>query len=537
MLLIVGIRNYLPNGEDDYPSLFSRVPVGTTVFLRKEPKGSRYAGCVSVWDDENNQIGCVSKTKRRFIELEIPEGEMLPAIISGHSAEHHCMYVVAQNTKGFADPEIRTVKPFEGETVFSMTGYDKRIQQLTSMMKTKLRMLKDGKMQSAASLMSTGKEYVKHCISSLDGNTTFDREEILMSLESLMTTYPELEALHSAIYEKHKDINRRNHDVLTQVYLDQFNRIRENALKTSGRTRSQTDDYLAKLRFAHGGRWDRHIIEDEVMKLSSSLAMEKLYSNACNTATDETFAEAIYSLNYTMDALYCLYSRRIKLEILQRELARVTAGKKAWEMTAEVPAAMTESEVATNDMPYCGKPQKAADVQHEKHEVIDCQHENYEVIDCQGENPDVTDDPCDYADVTDDPCDYPDVTDVQRDFFERAYPVKVGGMRKVLDMPVERIMHTIYRLTKAWRPNDKESVHKWKLLYEVLRLKRCFRIVKRHRYLAFVKAVVRYRFPDVDAVKYCNNISKTKLKGNPETWKESDRKLNTSLWRAFRFME
>ena len=516
MLLIVGIRNFLPNGEDDYPDLSSRVPVGTTLFLRKEPKGSRYAGCVSVWDDENNQIGCVSKTKRRFIELEIPEGEMLPAIISGHSAEHHCMYVVAQNTKGFADPDIRTVKPFEGETVFSMTGYDKRIQQLTSMMKTKIRMLKEGKMQSAASLMSTGKEYVKHCIGSLDGNTTFDREEILMSLESLMTTYPELEALHSAIYEKHKDINRRNHDVLTQVYLDQFNRIRENALKASGRTRSQTDDYLAKLRFAHGGRWDRHVIEEEIMKLSSSLAVQKIYSNACNTATDETFAEAIYSLNYTMDALYCLYSRRIKLEILQREFARVTAGKKAWEMTAEVTAAMTESEVATNDMPYCGKPQKAADVQREKHEVIDC----------QGENPD----------VTDDPCDYPDVTDVQRDFFERAYPVKVGGMRKVLDMPVERIMHTIYRLTKAWRPNDKESVHKWKLLYEVLRLKKCFRIVKRHRYLAFVKAVVRYRFPDVDAVKYCNNISKTQLKGNPETWKESDRKLNTSLWRAFSFM-
>ena len=90
-ITIVGIRNYLANGEDDYPKLFARLPIGSTVYLRKEPTGSRFPGSVSVWDDNGQQIGSIAKTERRYIELEIPEGEMLPVEISGHSAEDNCM--------------------------------------------------------------------------------------------------------------------------------------------------------------------------------------------------------------------------------------------------------------------------------------------------------------------------------------------------------------------------------------------------------------------------------------------------------------
>ena len=104
---IVGIRNYLPNGEADYPILFSRLPIGATVYLCIEPPGSRFPGSISVWDDEGNQIGSISKTERRFIELDVPQDGMLPVKVSGHSRKHNCMYFEAENKNGFKDPYIR----------------------------------------------------------------------------------------------------------------------------------------------------------------------------------------------------------------------------------------------------------------------------------------------------------------------------------------------------------------------------------------------------------------------------------------------
>ena len=107
---IVGIRNYLPNGEADYPILFSRLPIGAIVYLRKEPTGSSFPGSISVWDDECNQIGSISKIERRFIELDVPQDGMLPVKVSGHSTKHNCMYFEAENKNGFKAPYIRDVK-------------------------------------------------------------------------------------------------------------------------------------------------------------------------------------------------------------------------------------------------------------------------------------------------------------------------------------------------------------------------------------------------------------------------------------------
>ena len=73
---IVGIRHYLPNGEADFPELFSRLPIGATVYLRIQPAGDDFPGSISVWDDECNQIGSVSKTYRRYIELDVPKDGM-----------------------------------------------------------------------------------------------------------------------------------------------------------------------------------------------------------------------------------------------------------------------------------------------------------------------------------------------------------------------------------------------------------------------------------------------------------------------------
>lgn len=128
---IVGIRNYLPNGEADYPILFSRLPIGAIVYLRKEPTGSSFPGSISVWDDECNQIGSISKIERRFIELDVPQDGMLPVKVSGHSTKHNCMYFEAENKNGFKAPYIRDVKLEEGETSFPMP-YGKARQRATN---------------------------------------------------------------------------------------------------------------------------------------------------------------------------------------------------------------------------------------------------------------------------------------------------------------------------------------------------------------------------------------------------------------------
>ena len=316
-IAIVGIRNYLANGEEDYSELFARLPIGSIVYLRKEPTGSQYPGSVSVWDDNNKQIGNISKTERRFIELEIPEGAMLPVKISGHSAEHNCMFITAENTKGVKTPFIREIKLQEGETVFALTEYDEKIQQLTSLMKTKLKMLKDGMESDTASLIATTKEYVHYCCASLDGDTSFSRADILMEFSILMESYPELREYYSCIYEQHKDIGRKYNDVKTRAFIEQYNRIKNSVLNSAGKVRSQMDDYLEKLKFANGGRLSTDVLDAEIQNLSALLAGEMMKSYEKSTETPETFATALYSLNYSMRGIYRLYTRRIKLDYLK----------------------------------------------------------------------------------------------------------------------------------------------------------------------------------------------------------------------------
>ena len=319
-ITIVGIRKYLANGEDDYPELFARLPIGSTVYLRKEPTGSQFPGSVSVWDDNGQKIGNIAKTERRYIELEIPEGEMLPVEISGHSATDNCMYVKAENNKGFSKPYIREIELMEGETVFPMTSFDQRIQQLTSMMKTKINMLKEGKAGNADSLLATGREYAVYCCKSLDGETSFNRADILLHLRSLAETYPEIKEVYSSIYEQHKDIGRMYNDIKTQTYLEQYERIKENATGKGENGRSMLDDYLRNLGFANGGNLTDEVMRKEVLCLSELLSREMMKSYEKNTETDETFATALYSLNYSWNGIYRLYTRRIKLDFLKEML-------------------------------------------------------------------------------------------------------------------------------------------------------------------------------------------------------------------------
>lgn len=134
---------------------------------------------------------------------------------------------------------------------------------------------------------------------------------------------------------------------------------------------------------------------------------------------------------------------------------------------------------------------------------------------------------------------YPDVTDIQSIFFETAFVIKgnvIGAKPTVLEMPVEWIMHTIHDETENWNPAEKTSVHKWKLLYEALRRLKYFRIEQKHRYADFVRAVVRYCFPDV-ADSYSNNISKSYLDDHFEEWSNEDKALYKTLKDALTFQK
>ncbi len=134
---------------------------------------------------------------------------------------------------------------------------------------------------------------------------------------------------------------------------------------------------------------------------------------------------------------------------------------------------------------------------------------------------------------------YPAITDVQTGFFESAFVVKgtvIGQKPTVLEMPVEWIMHTIHDKTEDWNPAEKTSVHKWKLLYETLLRLKYFRKEQKHRYADFVRAVVRYCFPDV-AESYSNNISKSYLDEHFADWSNDDKALYNTLKEALTFQK
>ena len=105
---------------------------------------------------------------------------------------------------------------------------------------------------------------------------------------------------------------------------------------------------------------------------------------------------------------------------------------------------------------------------------------------------------------------------------------------KVLDMPVAWIMQTIREMTQEWDPAEKTSVHRWKILYMTLLRLKYFRIENRHRYADFVKAVVKYCFPEVSD-SYSNNISKSSLSEHFSDWTVDEKALYNTLKEALTF--
>ena len=315
-LTVVGIRNYLPNGEADYPQLFKRLPIGTTVYLRKQSEGEKYPGCVYVYDEEARIIGSITKTERRFIELEIPKDLMLQAKIIGHSAADNCLYIEAENTKGFSVPYIRQIELTGSETAIPLTTLDNKIKLFTSSMKTMIDSLKkDGDASNVDSLLRIAEKYQTCCCQSLDGDTSFSRGEICQELRILLNQYPALKDVYSVIYEQHKDLSTKEEQ--TNVFRKQYGRIYERAMLKEEHGSSFLEDYIEKLTFLNGGQLTTEIVQNEILSLSSLLAKELCNNYVMFIKTEESFAHVLYSLNYSLNGIYILFTRRIKLEYLQ----------------------------------------------------------------------------------------------------------------------------------------------------------------------------------------------------------------------------
>ena len=323
VLTVVGIRNYLPNGEADYPQLFKRLPIGTTVYLRKQSEGEKYPGCVYVYDEEARIIGSITKTERRFIELEIPKDLMLQAKIIGHSAADNCLYIEAENTKGFSVPYIRQIELTGSETAIPLTTLDNKIKLFTSSMKTMIDSLKkDGDASNVDSLLRIAEQYQACCCQSLDGDTSFSRGEICQELRILLNQYPALKDVYSVIYEQHKDLSTKEEQ--TNVFRKQYGRIYERAMLKEEHGSSFLEDYIEKLTFLNGGQLTTEIVQNEILSLSSLLAKELCNNYVMFIKTEESFAHVLYSLNYSLNGIYILFTRRIKLEYLQSLLANLS---------------------------------------------------------------------------------------------------------------------------------------------------------------------------------------------------------------------
>ena len=317
---VVGIRHNLPNGEADYQELFARCPVDSMVYLRVVPEGEKYKGAVEVLDGKKEKIGSLSKTEKRLLILEIPEGGNLPVKVYAHCPEHNCIKVVAENTKGFDVPHIGHIEKETGETVFLEADIDIRRKRWESHMRTLIGTLKAKERleeDDLKTLTEAIREYTPLCCTSIDGDTQFIRAEILMYIDTLRVGYdyaPLTDAYWEA-YERHKDQSKKEDQ--TRIFREQFDRMRQYAqTRPEGEDCSPLEQYRDGLAFVNGGKLTREILEKEHIRLANLLSgtMDGKYVEWVKK--DKEFASNIYMLNYDLYSLYTLFTRRLKHEYI-----------------------------------------------------------------------------------------------------------------------------------------------------------------------------------------------------------------------------
>jgi len=351
-LTVVGVRNYCPDGEAGLPAFFDRLPIGTTLYLRVNATGEPFPGAISVYDENMQKIGTVSKTERRFIKRMIPAGGLYPVVISQHSLENHAIYIKGETNLEFETPYLRAIPLEDGEMRLPTAPEDERASLLADMLRTQINRLilatpeirkeeADASQLAALTLnesftfplpgdapsllnnvKSLLKEYAPLCAESLDGPSAFARGEILLFVRLLCPVYPELKKYYQQILDDHKDLNRDSGDVRVAKYRKQSQRIRNMAYTPNERTqRSPMQEFLNALQQVHGEPLSIDAIQEEIAKLKQLLG-SSLFGHYFECVNDDlAFSHKLYSLNYQLPALYTLMWRRLRLEFLESLLA------------------------------------------------------------------------------------------------------------------------------------------------------------------------------------------------------------------------
>ncbi|MGN0309980.1 MAG: hypothetical protein ACI4C3_05265 [Bacteroides sp.] len=330
-LTVVGIRNYCEGGKAGYPQLFARLKAGTKVFLEVDPPESKYPGALSVYDGEMNKIGSISKTDRRYIELDVKQRHTLEAFVTRHSAEHNCLWVKADNCLGFNQPYIRHIDKEPQEMLFHLTPGEERLIRIARRVRAFVDKwhLNDDPLpaEELEELVSVAQLYQGVCCTSLDGENSFLRADLLHLLDKYRAMDEErIGSIHSVIYEQHKDLGRTPSDVKVRVNRAHYEQILQLATTVpTGRQQAPIEDYVKSLEFVGGGRLTMEALEEEKLRLSRRLAefLENKYTTYADT--EEGFADAVYALNYDLQSLHLMHCLRIKLERISALIEEVTA--------------------------------------------------------------------------------------------------------------------------------------------------------------------------------------------------------------------
>lgn len=313
-LTVVGVRNYCKHKEADLPALFERYPLGSKLYLYVVPEGMRFAGAVKVKDEMNQRIGFVSKTERHLILLAIPKNGMLGCVVVGHSLEDKSMTVEVENRVGVKEPLIRNAKAAEEKMKLMTTEHDENLIEQTLLLLGLMKV----ENPDLETIKKSAMEYAEICCTSLDGETTFSREEILHRLKGLDQGNGMFTDVIKDIFEQKKDLGKRGEEMMTRVYQEQYKRIKKSAYMKGDGGKSKLENYIEKLKFLNGKKLTSEVIEKEILRLSELQAGELEGTYVENIESDKGFAKALYSLNYSLRATYVLYTRRIMIEYLEK---------------------------------------------------------------------------------------------------------------------------------------------------------------------------------------------------------------------------
>lgn len=126
----------------------------------------------------------------------------------------------------------------------------------------------------------------------------------------------------------------------------------------------------------------------------------------------------------------------------------------------------------------------------------------------------------------------PYIDEIRHKFFKDKiwveYKDSNNKRKSYVELPVDKLLHTIYDFTPDWNPENRTSARKWRILYELLNDSSYLVEHNRPLYTKFLNSVVKYRFDNVKD-EYADNIRAIVLDSDVEKWRKGDKGLYHQL--------